>query len=73
MKVTLMNNYRDQFAQLIRAERNHPSINVWNFDNEFFYINLINLLGNGPLMDEYERKMAENVAVWTKSIRRVST
>jgi beta-galactosidase len=53
---------RSSFA----AERNHPSINVWNFDNEFFYINLINLLGSGPLMDEYERKMAEIVADWTK-------
>jgi beta-galactosidase len=66
MKVALMENYRDQFAQLIRGERNHPSINVWNFDNEFFYINLINLLGSGPLMDEYERKMTEIVADWTK-------
>jgi len=66
MKVALMNNYLKQFAQLIRAERNHPSINVWTFDNEFIYINLINLLGNSPLMDEYERKFAEMYTEWAK-------
>ena len=66
MKVALMNNYRDQFAQLIRAERNHPSINVWSFDNEFIYINLINLLGDSPLMNEYERKFTEMQLEWAK-------
>ncbi len=66
MKVALMNNYRDQFAQLIRAERNHPSINIWSFDNEFLYINLINLLGDSPLMNEYERKFTEMAADWAK-------
>lgn len=66
MKVALMNHARDQFAQLIRAERNHPSINVWSFDNEFIYINLINLLGDSPLMDEYERKFSEMVGDWSK-------
>ena len=66
MKVKLMNNYRDQLAQLIRAERNHPSINVWSFDNEFLYINLINLLGDSPLMDEYEDKFAEIYNDWRK-------
>ena len=66
IKVKLMDNFRDQYAQLIRAERNHPSINVWNIDNEFLYINLINLLGNGPQMDEYERKFAEMYSHWAK-------
>ncbi len=66
MKVALMNNLRDQYAQLIRSERNHPSINVWSFDNEFLYINLINLLGDGPLMDEYERKFDEMARDWAK-------
>ncbi len=66
MKVALMNNYRDQFAQLIRAERNHPSINVWTFDNEFIYINLINLLGDSPLMNEYEREFTKMTADWQK-------
>ena len=66
MKVTLMNNSREQFAQLMRSERNHPSINVWTFENEFIYINLINLLGDSPLMDEYERKFTEMTADWQK-------
>jgi hypothetical protein len=66
MKIALMNNYRDQFAQLIRAERNHPSINMWSFDNEFIYINLINLLGDSPLMNEYERKFTQMYGDWAK-------
>jgi beta-galactosidase len=66
MKVALMDNYRDQYAQLIRAERNHPSINVWNFDNEFLYINLVLLLRDNPLMDQYERKFAEMQETWRK-------
>ena len=55
LKVELMNNVRDQFLAQIKGERNHPSIQIWSMENEFAYINLINLLGNSPLMDAYER------------------
>ena len=64
MKVQLMNNWREQMVQQIKGERNHPSIHIWTIENEFAYINLINLLGNGPLMDEYEdeiQKIADAV------------
>lgn len=55
MKVELMNNMRDQLVAQVRGERNHPSIQIWSIENEFAYINLINLIGGTPLMDEYER------------------
>lgn len=57
MKVQLMNNWRDQMVQQVKGERNHPSIHIWTIENEFAYINLINLLGNSPLMDEYENEI----------------
>ncbi len=63
MKVDLMNNWRDQMLQQVRGERNHASIQIWSPENEFAYINLINLLGNGPLMDEYEHKITDVVNV----------
>ena len=59
MKVQLMKNWREQTLAQVRNERNHPSINVWTIENEFAYINLINLLGNSPLMDEYEREISQ--------------
>ncbi len=59
MKVQLMKNWREQTLAQVRNERNHPSINIWTIENEFAYINLINLLGNSPLMDEYEREIAK--------------
>lgn len=57
MKVQLMNNWREQMVQQVKGERNHPSIHIWTIENEFAYINLINLLGNSPLMDEYENEI----------------
>ena len=59
MKVQLMKNWREQTLAQVRNERNHPSINIWTIENEFAYINLINLLGNSPLMDEYEREISQ--------------
>ena len=56
-KLTLMKNWRDQCVAQVKAERNHPSIQVWSIENEFAFINLINLLGNSPLMDEYEAEI----------------
>lgn len=62
MKVQLMQNWKDQMVAEVKAERNHPSIQIWSIENEFAFINLINLLGNGPLMDEYEQKGIQPVA-----------
>ncbi len=56
LKLGLIRNVRDQFVAQVKGERNHPSIQIWSMENEFAYINLINLLGNGPLMDAYERE-----------------
>ncbi len=59
MKVKLMRNWRDQCVAQVKGERNHPSIQIWSIENEFAFINLINLLGNSPLMDEYEAEIAK--------------
>lgn len=53
-KVELQNNWRDQMVQQVKAERNHPSIQLWSIENEWLYINCINLYGG--LMDEFERR-----------------
>ncbi len=60
MKVQLMNNWREQMVQQIKGERNHPSIHIWTIENEFAYINLINLLGNGPLDGRIRRRNSKN-------------
>ena len=54
IKMELMNNWVEQMAAQVKAERNHPSIQVWSVENEWLYINCINLYGG--LMDEFERK-----------------
>jgi len=59
MKARLMQNWRDQCVAQVKGERNHPSIQIWSIENEFAFINLINLLGNGPLMDQYEVEIAK--------------
>ena len=53
-KVALQNNWRDQMVQQVKAERNHPSIQLWSIENEWLYINCINLYGDK--MDEFERR-----------------
>ncbi|TWU42344.1 glycosyl hydrolase 2 galactose-binding domain-containing protein [Novipirellula artificiosorum] len=55
IKLALMENWRDQCVAQVKGERNHPSIQIWTIENEFAYINLINLLGNSPRMDLYEQ------------------
>ncbi len=55
IKVELLRNWQDQMAAQVRAERNHPSIHVWSLENEFLYINTLNLWGH--LMDEFEREV----------------
>ncbi|MCF7730090.1 MAG: hypothetical protein K9N23_00300, partial [Akkermansiaceae bacterium] len=59
LKLALMRNWRDQCVAQVRGERNHPSIQIWSIENEFSYINLINLLGNSPNMDQYEAEITK--------------
>jgi hypothetical protein len=59
LKLALMKNWRDQCVAQVRGERNHPSIQIWSLENEFAYINLINLLGNSPNMDRYEEEITK--------------
>jgi len=59
IKVQLLNNWRDQMIAQVKGERNHPSIHVWSIENEWLYINCINLYGG--LMDEFEK--AEKVVM----------
>ncbi len=59
IKAQLMRKWREQTLAQVRAERNHPSIQIWSIENEFAFINLINLLGNSEKMDEYEREISK--------------
>jgi beta-galactosidase len=56
----LLANVRDQIAAQVHGERNHPSINMWSVENEWLYINCINLYGG--LMDDFEADMATTLA-----------
>ena len=57
LKMQLLENWRAQMVQQVKGERNHASIHIWTIENEFAYINLINLLGNSPTMDAYEKEI----------------
>lgn len=59
LKLALMKNWREQCVAQVKGERNHPSIQIWSLENEFSYINLINLLGNSPNMDRYEEEITQ--------------
>ena len=59
LKLALMKNWRDQCVAQVKGERNHPSIQIWTIENEFAFINLINLLGNSPNMDRYEQEITK--------------
>jgi beta-galactosidase len=59
LKLALMKNWRDQCVAQVKGERNHPSIQIWTIENEFAFINLINLLGNSPNMDRYEEEITK--------------
>ncbi len=52
INVELMRNWMRQVTAEVRGERNHPSVMIWSIENEFLYINCINLYGN--LMNEFE-------------------
>ncbi len=51
----LLQNVRDQMVAQVKGERNHPSVNVWSVENEWLYINCINLYGDR--MDAFEADM----------------
>lgn len=65
IKKQLLDNWRDQVVAQVEGERNHPSIMIWSLENEFLYINCINLYGR--LMDEFE---AETTKTW-EAVHRV--
>lgn len=52
IKMQLMNNWLPQMVAQVKGERNHPSIQLWSIENEWLYINCINLYGG--LMDQFE-------------------
>jgi hypothetical protein len=59
LKLALMKNWREQCVAQVKGERNHASIQIWSLENEFAFINLINLLGNSPNMDRYEEEITK--------------
>ncbi|MBI2299151.1 MAG: hypothetical protein HYU66_09460 [Armatimonadetes bacterium] len=57
LKMNLLQHWREQLTAQIRGERNHPSIMIWSMENEFLYINCINLWGG--LMDRFEAEVTK--------------
>lgn len=55
IKMDLMQNWRDQMIAQVEGERNHPSVMLWSIENEWLYINCINLYGG--LMDSFEAEV----------------
>ncbi len=55
IKRDLLNNTRDQMVAQVKGERNHPSVMLWSLENEYLYINCINLYGG--YMDDFEREI----------------
>jgi beta-galactosidase len=51
----LLQNWREQMVAQVKGERNHPSVMIWSIENEFLFINCINLYGN--LMDQFEAEV----------------
>ncbi len=60
IKMQLMENWRDQIVAQVRGERNHPSVMIWSIENEWLYINCINLYGG--LMDQFEKAVTDVAA-----------
>jgi hypothetical protein len=54
IKMDLMHNWISQMAAQVKGERNHPSIAIWSIENEWLYINCINLYGG--YMDQFEQQ-----------------
>jgi beta-galactosidase len=64
IKMELLNEAREQMVAQVRGERNHPSVQIWSIENEWLYINCINLYGG--LMDQFEaesHKVAEALKI----------
>ena len=64
IKMELLNEVREQMVAQVRGERNHPSVQIWSIENEWLYINCINLYGG--LMDQFEaesHKVAEALKI----------
>ncbi len=57
IKMDLMRNWRDQMVAQVKGERNHPSVMIWSIENEWLYINCINLYGG--LMDQFEAEVTK--------------
>ncbi|MCC7495179.1 MAG: hypothetical protein IT204_22715 [Fimbriimonadaceae bacterium] len=57
VKMDLMRNWQDQLCAQVRGERNHPSVMLWSIENEWLYINCINLYGR--LMDDFEKVVTD--------------
>jgi beta-galactosidase len=55
IKMDLMRNWKDQMIAQVLGERNHPSIMIWSLENEWLYINCINLYGDR--MDAFEQEV----------------
>ncbi|MFC1805926.1 glycoside hydrolase family 2 TIM barrel-domain containing protein, partial [Planctomycetota bacterium] len=55
IKMQLMGNWRDQMVAQVKGERNHPSVMIWSIENEWLYINCINL--HRAHMDEFEAEV----------------
>jgi Glycosyl hydrolases family 2, sugar binding domain/Glycosyl hydrolases family 2/Glycosyl hydrolases family 2, TIM barrel domain len=55
IKMDLMRHWRDQVVAQVKGERNHPSVMLWSIENEWLYINCINLYGG--LMDAFEAEV----------------
>ncbi len=60
IKMDLMENWRDQVVAQVKGERNHPSVMIWSIENEWLYINCINLYGG--LMDQFEDETVKTAA-----------
>ncbi|MBN2139117.1 MAG: hypothetical protein JW720_15020 [Sedimentisphaerales bacterium] len=55
IKMDLLENWKDQMIAQVKGERNHPSVMIWSIENEYLYINCINLYGG--LMDKFEAEV----------------
>ena len=57
LKMDLFSNWRDQEVARVKGERNHPSVMIWSMENEFLFIDCINLWGG--LMDQFEAEIVK--------------
>jgi beta-galactosidase len=57
LKQDLFDHWREHLVARVRGERNHPSVMIWSIENEFLYINCLNLYAH--LMDRFEAEIAK--------------